>query len=83
LWIDRTLKTESLSTEISAALTKLTLRELKVIRLIASGANNKEIAQAFYISERTVKNHVTSILSRLNLCDRTQTGLLASDYFRG
>jgi DNA-binding NarL/FixJ family response regulator len=40
------------------------------------GANNREIAQKLYISEKTVKNHVTSILSKLNLRDRTQATLL-------
>ncbi len=42
------------------------------------GANNREIAQKLYISEKTVKNHVTSILSKLNLRDRTQAALLVN-----
>jgi DNA-binding NarL/FixJ family response regulator len=51
-----------------------------VLKLIAAGANNKEIAQQLYISEGTVKNHVTNLLSRLNLRDRTQAAILAKTY---
>jgi DNA-binding NarL/FixJ family response regulator len=58
-------------------LAQLTPRELEVLRLIASGANNREIAQALFLSENTVKNYVTSILNRLNLRDRTQAALFA------
>ncbi len=60
---------------------QLTHREREVLRLIASGANNREIAQILYLSENTVKNYVTSILSRLNLRDRTQAALLAHSLF--
>lgn len=56
----------------------LTPREQEVLRLIATGANNREIAQTLFISERTVKAHITSILSRLNLRDRTQAAILAN-----
>lgn len=60
---------------------QLTPRELDVFRLIASGANNREIAQALFLSENTVKNYVTNILSRLKLRDRTQAALLAHSLF--
>jgi DNA-binding NarL/FixJ family response regulator len=59
---------------------QLTPREREVLHLIALGANNKEIAESLYISERTVKNHVTSILSRLNLRDRTQAAIFANSF---
>ncbi|EDZ96713.1 MAG: response regulator transcription factor [Limnospira sp. PMC 1291.21] len=58
----------------------LTPRELEVLRLIGKGYSNREIAQELFISERTVKNHVSSILSSLNLRDRTQVALLANQY---
>lgn len=58
----------------------LTPRELEVLQLIGRGYSNREIAQELFISERTVKNHVSSILSRLNLRDRTQVALLANKY---
>ena len=59
-------------------LEQLTPREREVLQLIAEGCSNREIAQALYISERTVKNHVNSILGRLNLRDRTQAAILAT-----
>jgi DNA-binding NarL/FixJ family response regulator len=58
----------------------LTPREQEVLRLIANGASNREIAQTLYISEGTVKNHVTNILSRLNLRDRTQAAIFANSF---
>jgi len=45
------------------------------LQLIGQGYNNREIAEELYISERTVKNHVNSILRRLNLRDRTQAAI--------
>ena len=59
-------------------LAELTPRELEVLKLIAVGANNREIAGQLYISEGTVKNHVTNLLNRLNLRDRTQAAILGS-----
>ncbi|BAU64005.1 two-component transcriptional regulator, LuxR family [Stanieria sp. NIES-3757] len=61
-------------------LASLTPRETEVLQLIAKGYNNIEIAEKLYISERTVKNHVNSILRRLNLRDRTQAAILATNY---
>ncbi|MFH7027448.1 MAG: response regulator [Heteroscytonema crispum UTEX LB 1556] len=58
----------------------LTAREREVLALIVSGASNREIALSLYISERTVKNHITSILSQLNLRDRTQAAMFASAF---
>jgi DNA-binding NarL/FixJ family response regulator len=60
--------------------TQLTPREQEVLRLIATGCSNREIAEQLYISERTVKNHVNSLLRRLNLRDRTQVAILASKW---
>jgi len=53
----------------------LTPREREILQWIARGASNREIAQALYISEKTVRNHVTNILNRLGLRDRTQAAL--------
>lgn len=63
--------------EPSPELAQLTPREKEVLDLIASGYSNREIAKTLYISERTVKNHVNSILHRLNLRDRTQAAIFA------
>ncbi len=53
----------------------LTPREREVLRLIASGRANKEIAAQLGISERTVKTHISNIFSKLELTDRTQAAL--------
>jgi NarL family two-component system response regulator LiaR len=55
----------------------LTTRELEVIRLVARGQSNQEIARELVISEKTVKTHVSNILSKLNLEDRTQLAIHA------
>jgi len=56
---------------------ELTERELEVLRLIAAGLNNREIAERLVISDKTVKTHVSSILGKLHLEDRTQAAIYA------
>ncbi|MEN6315151.1 MAG: response regulator transcription factor [Clostridiaceae bacterium] len=55
----------------------LTSREVEVLELIAEGMINKEIAKQLYISEKTVKNHVSNIFRKLNVSDRTQAAIYA------
>lgn len=55
----------------------LTKRELEVLKEIGKGKSNKEIAATLFITEKTVKTHVTNILSKLGLHDRTQAALFA------
>ncbi len=62
---------------VSAAWYELTPREQEIVKAIASGASNREIAEALFIAEKTVKNRITSILSKLNLRDRTQLAIIA------
>ncbi len=58
-------------------LEQMTKREKEVLSLIAQGLSNKEIASVLHIAEKTVKTHVSSILGKLNLADRTQAALYA------
>lgn len=55
----------------------LTEREVEVLRLIAGGLSNREIADELVLSEKTVKTHVSNILAKLHLTDRTQAALYA------
>ncbi|RKO66177.1 response regulator [Desulfofundulus salinus] len=55
----------------------LTNRELEILQLLAQGESNKSIAQKLFISEKTVKNHLTNIFQKLNVNDRTQAVLYA------
>lgn len=57
--------------------TELTNREMEVLRLIARGMSNSDIAEELFISENTVKGHVSNILSKLQLADRTQAAVYA------
>lgn len=56
---------------------KLTGREVDVLRLIARGLSNTEIAEQLHLSEGTIRNHVSAIFSKLNVSDRTQAAILA------
>ncbi len=53
----------------------LTQREIEVLMLIADGKNNREIADELYISEKTVKNHVSNIFRKIDVSDRTQAAI--------
>jgi NarL family two-component system response regulator LiaR len=62
------------NTEITPNLTE---RELEVIKALAQGKSNKEIAQALSISEKTVRNHASNIYNKLHIFDRTQAVIYA------
>jgi DNA-binding NarL/FixJ family response regulator len=57
----------------------LSERELEILRLITQGASNREIAGKLFLAEGTVKNHVTNILGKLEVRDRTQAALKAKE----
>lgn len=67
------------STLPQEAFPELTPRELEVLELIAQGANNSQIAEKLVISDKTVRNHITSIFSKLQVADRAQAIIKARD----
>jgi DNA-binding NarL/FixJ family response regulator len=68
------------SEEPPTGLLELTAREREVLRMIASGASNREIARSLFLSEGTVRNHISHILTRLNVRDRTQAAIVANTF---
>ena len=62
---------------------KLTEREVDVLRLIARGLNNSEIAARLHLSDGTVRNHVSAILAKLEVADRTQAAVIAIQHGLG
>ena len=66
--------------ELPPGFVSLTPKEKEVLYLIAQGANNKEIAAALFVSEGTVRNHISHILGRLNVRDRTQAAIIANPF---
>lgn len=68
------------SQELPSGFESLTPKEKEVLRLVAQGANNKEIAADLFLSEGTVRNHISNILGRLNVRDRTQAAIIANTF---
>jgi DNA-binding NarL/FixJ family response regulator len=62
-----------------ALLNPLSERELEVLRLVVKGATNREIATTLFIAEGTVRNHLTNILGKLGVSDRTQAAVKAKE----
>ena len=62
---------------VKKKISELTRREIDVLKMIASGSFNKEIASTLNISERTVKNHVSNIFKKIEVSDRTQAAVFA------
>ncbi|WP_407270535.1 response regulator [Radiobacillus sp. PE A8.2] len=66
--------------ERSSLVKALTEREVEVLKLLGLGLNNKEIAEKLFITEGTVKNHVSNLISKLEVRDRTQAAIYAVRY---
>ena len=75
------LKQTPIEVILPEKLKSLSPREQEVLQLIMTGLSNREIGENLFIAERTVRNHVTSILSQLQLRDRTQAALYASQFW--
>lgn len=71
------LKEKIYKTERNKKMANLTKRELQVLELLGEGLYNKEIAERLFISEKTVKNHVSSIFKKIAVTDRTQAVVYA------
>ncbi len=77
--LDGVLDSSATETELDRPeLEELTPREIEVLNLVGTGCTNREIAQKLYIAEGTVKTHVTHILNRLNLRNRSQIAIYAN-----
>jgi NarL family two-component system response regulator LiaR len=74
MWVEPVPKTPQ---EQVPAVDPLTEREMEVLRLVAQGLSNEEIAERLVIAERTVRTHVSNILGKLHLANRTQAALYA------
>ncbi|MCC6036628.1 MAG: response regulator transcription factor [Armatimonadota bacterium] len=68
--------------ELRKLFSELTPRERDILRLLAQGKSNKEIAQTLFLSEKTVRNYVSNILRKLEVNSRTEAALLAAKHFR-
>jgi DNA-binding NarL/FixJ family response regulator len=73
-------KTPAPASSSLAYVEELTEREREILRLVAKGASNREIGEALFITEGTVKNHMSNILAKLGLRDRTQAALYAREH---
>jgi DNA-binding NarL/FixJ family response regulator len=71
---------EAARKEEAAAFTDLTEQELRVLAQVAEGKTNREIAKALYLGEGTVRNYVSSILSKLNLTNRAEAAAYAVEH---
>ncbi len=70
---------ETVMTSSGGTIEHLTEREREILTLVAKGASNREIAEALYITEGTVKNHFSNVLGKLGVRDRTQAALKAKE----
>lgn len=76
---NRMAEGQAQSPDTDALVEALSERELEILQIVAVGASNKEIAVQLFIAEGTVKNHLTNILGKLEVRDRTQAALKAKE----
>jgi two-component system nitrate/nitrite response regulator NarL len=91
IWFDRTMMSDVLSNVLkqknekdsdpdTAKIASLTDRELQVIKLVSEGRKNKQIAERLFISDTTVRHHLTSIFSKMGVSDRLELVIQAYKY---
>ncbi len=83
VWIDRSLLAELMTSDalkVSGPIDSLTQREREIIGAVGLGLRNKQIAERFFISERTVHNHLSSIFRKLEVGDRLELALYAGNH---
>jgi DNA-binding NarL/FixJ family response regulator len=78
--LTQTANTENASSDSMVYIESLTEREREILTLVAKGASNRQISEHLFITEGTVKNHMSNILSKLGLRDRTQAALYAREH---
>lgn len=76
-WLDRNMLPSDTPVEKFEPISPLSAREMEILQCVTRGQSNKEIAQSLGISHQTVKNHMTAILTKLKLEDRTQAAVFA------
>lgn len=76
-------RTDRLARGQRALFAQLTRREMEVLELLASGLRNRQIAQKLFLSEKTVRNHISAILGKLHANDRTEAALIAARHGLG
>ena len=82
VWIDPSLLTELMkpAAPVSSSIASLTPREREIIGAIGTGLRNKQISEQFFISERTVHNHLASIFRKLEVGDRLELAIYAGNH---
>ena len=78
--VSASAKSANTSSDSMAYVENLTERERGILTLVAKGASNRQIGELLFITEGTVKNHMSNILSKLGLRDRTQAALYAREH---
>jgi DNA-binding NarL/FixJ family response regulator len=78
--VSASAKSANTSSDSMAYVENLTEREREILTLVAKGASNRQIGELLFITEGTVKNHMSNILSKLGLRDRTQAALYAREH---
>jgi DNA-binding NarL/FixJ family response regulator len=78
--VSASAKSANNSSDSMAYVENLTEREREILTLVAKGASNRQIGELLFITEGTVKNHMSNILSKLGLRDRTQAALYAREH---